>query len=152
MAGKSASYPHRKGDFMIRRLIAAVFAPLAFGLIPADAQDAKPPSVKEVMKKINYRDTALCPLLGRALKAEQPSWDEVQRQARQLAQCADALALNDPPRGEKASWRQLTKAYIASAHELDQAAQKQDRAAALAAHARLANPATCNGCHQVHRN
>jgi hypothetical protein len=140
------------GGSMKRWLIATALLSLGLWLSRIDAQDTKPPTIKEVMKKINYRDAALCPLVGRALKADQPSWDEVQRQTRQLAQLADALALNDPPRGEKASWQQLTKAYIASAHELDQAAQRQDRAAALAAHARLANPAGCNGCHKEHRN
>jgi hypothetical protein len=137
---------------MQRGMLALVLVCLVLGLVSAIAQESKPPSIKEVMKKINNKDAALCPRLGRALKAEQPSWDEVQREARQLALSADALALNDPPRGDKASWQQLTKAYIAAAHELDQASQRQDRAAALAAHAKLANPATCNGCHKVHRN
>ncbi|OAI54716.1 hypothetical protein AYO44_14415 [Planctomycetaceae bacterium SCGC AG-212-F19] len=125
---------------------------VATWLTAAGAQNAKPPTVKEIMKKVNFRDGALCPLLGRALKVDQPNWDEVQRETHQFATLVDALGQNEPPRGDKASWQQLTKSYIAAAHELDMAAQRKDRNAALAAHAKVANPATCNGCHKVHRN
>jgi len=133
-------------------MTAIVLAGLGFGLTLADAQNAKPPTVKEIMKKVNFRDGSLCPLLGRALKVDEPNWDEVQREAHQFTTLVNALALNDPPRGDKASWQQLTKSYGTAAKELDDAAQRKDRAAALSAHAKVANPATCNGCHKVHRN
>jgi hypothetical protein len=135
-----------------RLIVAAGLIGITAWLGAADAQNAKPPTVKDIMKKVNFRDGSLCPLLGRALKVEQPNWDEVQREAHQFATLADALGQNDPPRGDKASWQELTKSYIATAHELDNAAQRKDRNAALAAHAKLANPATCNGCHKLHRN
>lgn len=125
---------------------------VAFGLTGADAQDAKPPTVKEIMKKVNFRDGALCPLLGRALKVDEPNWEEVQRETQQFATLVNALAQHDPPRGDKASWQQLAKTYGAAAKELDDATQRKDRPAALAAHAKVANPATCNGCHKAHRN
>ena len=138
---------------MKRWLIAMVaLVSLASWLAIADAQDAKPPTVKEIMKKANFRDGSLCPLLGRALKVDEPNWDEVQREAHLFATLVSALGQNDPPRGDKASWQQLTKTYGAAAKELDDAAQRKDRASALAAHAKVANPATCNGCHKVHRN
>jgi hypothetical protein len=143
----------RTGEPSMKKwLIAAALAGVGMWLSSADAQNAKPPSVKEVMKRINYRDSALCPLLGRALKVEQPNWDEIQREAHQLALFAGALAQNEPPKGDKASWQQLTKAYIAAANELDAAAQRKDKVASVNAHAKLANPATCTGCHKMHRN
>src|SRR5262245_55994077 len=75
--------------------------------IGVGAQDGKAPSVKEVMKKINYRDTALCPSLGKRLKADAPNWDEVQKDANEFLTSVEALTKNDPPRGEHASWTKL---------------------------------------------
>jgi hypothetical protein len=125
---------------------------LSLWISTALAQNGKPPTVKEVMKKINYRDTALTPTVGKELRADPPNWDEVQRDARLLMTYVEALAKNDPPQGDKASWEQMTRAYIQGARELDAAAQKKDRSAAQAAHAKIANPAHCNSCHKVHRN
>ena len=117
-----------------------------------NAQNEKTPSVKEVMKKINYRDTALCPSLGKRLKADAPNWDEVQKDAREFLTSVEALTKNDPPRGERASWTKLTNDYIADARALDGAAQRKDKSATVAAHAKVANPAYCNNCHKAHRN
>jgi hypothetical protein len=137
---------------MSRLIVVGTLAALTFWLAAAGAQDGKTPSVKEVMKKLNAKDAALCPTLGKALKADAPNWDEVQQETRVFLVTAEALAKNDPPHGDRASWTKLTTAYIADAREMDSAAQKKDRNAALAAHAKLANPATCNGCHKMHKN
>lgn len=125
---------------------------LMLAVVSAGAQGGKTPTVKEVMKKLNYRDAALCPTIGKALKANPVNWDEVQKEARQFAEFAEALPKNDPPAGDKASWNKLTQAYVSAAQELNAAAQRKDQAAAVTAHGKLANPATCNGCHKTHRN
>jgi hypothetical protein len=118
----------------------------------ADAQNGKPPTVKEAMSKLNKGPASLCPLVGKAIKADPPNWDEIQKESKQVLVLADALVKNDPPRGDKASWDKLAKAYWASAKELDDAAQKKDKNGAAAAHAKLASSAGCNGCHKAHRN
>lgn len=138
---------------MKQSLIAGVtLVALVLVVLTAGAQDGKTPSVKEVMKKLNYRDAALCPLLGKALKANPVNWDEVQKETQLFVTFAEALPKNDPPAGDKASWNQLTKAYVSAAQELNAAAQRKDQAAAVTAHAKVANPATCNGCHKAHRS
>jgi len=129
------------------RVAGATLAALALGMVVVGAPEGKLPSVKEVMKQLNYRDAALCPTLGKALKAEPVNWDAVQEEARQFVVLAAALPKNDPPAGDRASWMQRTRAYVAVVQELNAAAQRRDRAAALTAHGKLANPATCNGCH-----
>jgi hypothetical protein len=122
-------------------------------LIPlAQAQDGKTPTIKDIMKKLNYRDTALCPTLGKSLRADPPNWDDVQKDARTCLNCVELLARLDPPKGDRGSWQKFSQAYLMAARELDSAAQRKDRPAAQAAHQKLANPAMCNGCHNIHRN
>jgi hypothetical protein len=133
-------------------LIACLLTALVLWTATVAAQNDKPLSVKEVMKKINYRDSALCPVLGKMLKADAPDWDEIQKGSKQYLLNVEALTKNDPPRGDRASWTKLTNDYVADARALDAAAQKKDKPAALAAHAKVANPAYCNGCHKAHRN
>jgi hypothetical protein len=132
--------------------LTAALVTLAWYTAPADGQAGKPPTVKEVMKKLNYRDAALTPMLGRALKADSPSWDEIQRDSRTLVNWIDLLSKQDPPKGDKAHWQKLAGAYALDARALDAAVGKRDKPAAQAAHARLANPAACNACHNAHRN
>src|SRR6516165_4331720 len=104
----------------------------------ADAQNDKPPSVKEVMKKLNHRDTALCPTLGKLLKADAPNWPEIQQDSKQFVMTVEMLTKNDPPRGDKASWNKLTGDYVADACALDDAIQREDKPASLTAHAKIA--------------
>jgi cytochrome c556 len=118
----------------------------------AGAQNGKTPSVKEVMKKINYRDTALCPSLGKMLKADAPNWDEIQKDVKQIVANVEELPKNDPPRGDRTNWNKLTGDYLADAKALDAAVQRKDKSGALAAHAKIANPAYCTACHKAHRN
>lgn len=127
-------------------------AALILSTATVDAQNGKPPTVKEAMAKLNKGPTSLCPMLGKAIKAEAPNWEEIQKESKQVLVLAEALVKNDPPRGEKASWDKLSKTYWANAKELDDAAQKKDKNGATAAHAKLANSASCNGCHKAHRN
>lgn len=140
---------------MIRWLAAAAMLTILAAWLwagSAGAQNGKPPTVKEVMKKINHRDTALAPVLGKMLKAETPNWEDIQKDAKLFLASVEELPKNDPPRGERTSWDKLTAAYVADAKALDAAAQRKDKAAALSAHAKIANPAYCNACHKMHRN
>jgi len=131
-------------------LLACVLGLLAL-TAPADGQNAKVPSIKEVMAKLNKGPNALGPTLGKAIKAETPNWDEIQKETQAFQTYVAALLKHDPPRGDRASWDKLTKAYLQGAQALDAAAQKKDKAAATAAHAKLANSANCNACHNAHR-
>ena len=76
--------------------------------------------------------------------------DEVQAGARALHKLVAALARNAPPKGEKASWDQLTKAYADNAKKLEDAALKKDLKAARAAAAAMGD-ASCTACHKAHR-
>jgi cytochrome c556 len=115
----------------------------------AGEADLPPSPVREVMQKLAKGPGALTSQINRALRAEAPSWESIQPQAREYAQLAASLGQYDPPRGDKQSWTRLTSAYAENAAQLDKAAQAKDKDAALAAHAALGR--SCGSCHQAHR-
>jgi cytochrome c556 len=118
--------------------------------VPVGPGDAESPSkIKQIMMKVGRGPQALNGAIGRGLDAEQPAWDTLQPQAKEYAQLASDLGLNDPPKGSKESWKQYTSSYAESAAALERAAQAKDQSAAKAAHAKLTE--SCKGCHQEHR-
>jgi cytochrome c556 len=128
-------------------LAAAMAAAVALwpsaGAAPADG-----PDVKEIMGKAN-KPTGLYYTLARDLKDDEPSWPDVQKEAKELAQLIAALKKATPPRGDKSSWDSLTKAYAADAAALSAAADKKDKKAAQAVHARMGE--ACDACHDKHK-
>jgi hypothetical protein len=106
--------------------------------------------IKMIMKKVNS-PTGLVYNIGKDLKDDEPDWDNIQQETKELAELAAMLPKNKPPRGDKESWARLTASYVEAAKALDAAAQKKNLSAAKSAQARLAAPATCKGCHAQHR-
>jgi hypothetical protein len=133
------------------RRTAALAAAMAAALLawpPAGAAPADGPDIKEIMGKAN-KPTGLYYTLARDLKDEEPSWSDVQKETKELAQLIAALKKATPPKGDKSSWDALTKAYAADAAALAAAADKRDKKAAQAVHARMGE--ACDACHKVHR-
>jgi cytochrome c556 len=134
--------------------LACVVSVLAFVAVvesirsPAGAQEDKAPTIKAIMKKMHSGDTSLRPTIAKALKAEAPDWEEIQKATKEFSKFADSLAKNPPPRGEKESWEKLTKEFVANAHAMDESAKKKDKEGAKVAHSKLGN---CKGCHDAHR-
>jgi len=124
---------------------------VALWVLPAGAQNGKPPTAKELMQKLNKGPNSLCPTIGKELKAENPSWEQVQKDAKEFVTLATALAAAKPPKDEDNTWDKHAKAYAADARALESAVDKKDKAAAQKAHAKLANMKTCNDCHGLHR-
>jgi hypothetical protein len=108
----------------------------------------KPHDIKEIMNKLN-KPVAIGPNLGKDLKEDDLDWDEIQRETKEYAQYAEDLGKNDPPRGDKGSWSNLTKAYADNAKQMDFSAQQKDRKGTQAAHKKLMD--SCTACHKVHR-
>ena len=135
---------------MVRKTLLAILA-LALLLVnrPAGAGTADAPTVKEIMKKANS-PTGIYANLGQDLKDDNPSWPDIQQEAKDLAKLASQLRQATPPRGDKDSWDKLTKAYADNAKTLAQATAKMDQAAARAAWATMGGDA-CKTCHKAHR-
>jgi len=127
----------------------ALLAAAAVVVSPAGAQGEKTPSIKEIMTKAN-KPNGLYFNLSKDLKDDELMWDEIQKEAKDLARLAAALAKNEPVKGPKDSWAKLTKDYSDNARALDEAAQKKDLRAVQTAHGKLGGM-TCMNCHKAHR-
>jgi cytochrome c556 len=106
------------------------------------------PDIKEIMSKAN-KPGGFYFALVRDLKDDEPPWDDVQAGAKALNKLAAVLGKNTPPKGDKTSWDQLTKAYADNAKALEAAALKKDKKAAQTAATALGE--SCNACHKAHR-
>jgi cytochrome c556 len=69
--------------------------------------------------------------------------------SKEYAELANCLGKNKCPKGSADSWAKLCKSYAEDAKELDTAAGKKDKAAALVAWGKLNK--SCQGCHDEHR-
>jgi len=134
---------------MMRSIVGLLLLGLVVLTARVDAQGEKAPEIKEIMGKLN-KPTGVYFSMARELKEDTPMWDEVQAQAKILAQQAAALAKTQPPKGDKASWDALVKAYADNARKAQTAVQRMDKTAAQAAMA-LMGKAACNKCHEAHR-
>jgi hypothetical protein len=101
------------------------------------------------MVKLTKGPNSLTPVIGKELETDPPPWETIQAQTKEYAKLAEALGLNDPPKGTRESWATLTADFAATAAELDKAAQARDEDAALAAHGKL--EVSCMSCHREHR-
>jgi hypothetical protein len=112
------------------------------------AADGATPDISTIMRKVNGKGG-----LHKGLKGEidvaSPKWDDIAKKTKEYSELAAALGKNAPPKGEKASWDRLTKTYATNAKDLHAAAEKKDKAAALAAHGK--NSKMCSACHGAHR-
>jgi cytochrome c556 len=116
---------------------------------PVPAQGDKPSEVKEIMVKVNKTGTGLYSVVVQELRQDDTNWDEVKKDAKEIARLGAMLGKLDPPKGEKDSWQKLTKAYAENTKALDTAAAKMDKDATKAAAAKLGE--SCDTCHKSHR-
>jgi hypothetical protein len=131
---------------VVRGGIVAAVA-LTFGLGGAVA--LAPATAKDIMGKLNKGPSSLFPNLKRELQKDEPDWADVQAQTKEYASLAASLSQARPPKGTKESWVKLTQDYAAAAKTMNDAAQKKDKSAALAAHNKLQK--ACMACHNAHR-
>jgi hypothetical protein len=110
------------------------------------ANNLADPTIKEVMKKVNTGKDGLKSVIDADIKAAK--WDDLTTKAKELVPLAKALGKNDPPKGDKESWKKLTDAYAKAAEDLEAAAEKKDATAAAAAFKGITG---CMACHSVHR-
>jgi hypothetical protein len=129
---------------------AIALAGLVIFAIRSSGQPAATPTVKEIMGKAHKGPNSILSTVGKDLRdIDGPDWDEIKRSARELVSLGSALGKNDPPKGDKASWQKLTKAYTEDAQSLLSAAAKKNKSAAESAHKRLQS--SCTSCHKAHR-
>jgi cytochrome c556 len=128
-------------------LLILLLAGVVVGL--GGAEPGKAPDIKQIMQRAN-KPTGIYFNLKKDLEDEEPSWTEMRTEAHDLAQLAAALGKQTPPKGDKASWMKLSRAYADNAQGLYQAVAKKDKKAARAALTRMGGD-TCKTCHKAHR-
>jgi hypothetical protein len=116
---------------------------------PTTPNEEPPSKIRQVMKKMNDPKQGLLPAVGAELAADEPPWDKLGGQARDLVRMSDDLGQNDPPKGSKESWQQQTKALADLAAELDRAVQSRDRDKAKTAQENMTR--SCKACHREHK-
>jgi cytochrome c556 len=137
---------------MYRLLVLAGVLSLAVVVAQVQAQDKdtksdKPKSIGAIMKKAHAGDEALRSAVTKALKAK--DFDKALSPMKAWVALATHLNTFDPPRGNKESWKKLTKEYGQEVTGLAKAIQRKDTDAALAT-LKVIN-ASCGDCHKAHR-
>ena len=130
-------------------VLAGLLALAALAGGPNLALQDSPPTIAEVMRKLNSGTTSLTPTLAKDLKDAEPDWEGIQETTAEYVKLTAGLPTATPSKGDKASWQRLARAYVANARALDAAAKRKDRRGAATALARIQG--SCKACHQVHR-
>lgn len=115
----------------------------------AGADDAKTPTVKEIMGALSKGPNAALGQTKKALSSTPPNWKAAKAAAVTLRAHAPALTKNSPPKGDKASWTTKSEAFSKDCLALADALDKEDLAAANSAQGRLGM--SCMSCHREHR-
>jgi hypothetical protein len=122
---------------------------MGFAALGTSADKEKDPTIKEIMTKAHKGGDSLIEKLGKELKADEPKWDDIQKQSKELVDLGTALGKNKPPQGGQESWDKLTKKYLDEAKVLDEAAKKKNKTAT--ADAQMTLKTYCADCHKVHK-
>jgi cytochrome c556 len=137
---------------MIRRtptLALLLAALLGLSTLPvSSARDDKPLDAHAIMEKANKPGGPYFHVVSE-LKAKDPDWEDVQDDSAELTRLAKALVKTTPPKGDAASWKTLTAAYVDTTTALEKAALAKNLGTARAAIARMGE--SCTACHKVHR-
>ena len=136
----------------VRAALLAAFGVVAVavaggGLSADDKKDEKLPDIGEIMKKAHGKTDGYLTKLKTAAKGGK--WDEAKSTAKDLTIVADALAKNEPPKGDKKSWEKLTKEYIATSKKIDEAAKKEDAKGVNDGVGKIGM--SCGGCHKARK-
>jgi cytochrome c556 len=134
---------------MLKLLPTTVILIAALGVATA-APTPMAKTVKEIMGKINKGSNAMVIMLKRELQKDNPNWTEIQSQTKEYAALAAELKDAKPPKGDAASWAKLSQEFADTSKAMNDAAQKKDKANALAANNKLTN--SCVACHKGHRD
>jgi hypothetical protein len=121
--------------------VMAAVAMLVGGAVWLRAADTKTTKadIKELMRKTNKGEESPMGKLSKELKADEPSWDEVQKQLKELRALSSALADCEETN------KRAAEGYQKGVTALDEAATKKDKAAAVEARSKLLN--SCFTCH-----
>jgi cytochrome c556 len=76
-------------------------------------------------------------------------WDDASTSSKAWLEAAEAMGKNDPPLGDKKSWKDQTDKYLTNVKAVDSAVGKKDPSALTKALGTFG--ASCGGCHSKHK-
>ena len=123
------------------------------GSAPAAQAAAKGLSIMDLMLVV-HDPNGLLIQVRRALQgtgpADEKAWKSVQARAAVITSLVETILVPaSPAKGDKASWKQKTSAYLAAVKALAAAATKEDAATAKDAVTKLSK--SCTPCHDAHK-
>ena len=128
-----------------------VIAVVAFVVpVAALAFDDETPSIKTVMGKLHKGSTSQTNTLKKQAQANPPDWEAIGKTTKDFVILGASLAKNDPPKGDKESWKKLATKYFDNAKALDDAAKDKDITKLQAAQKSMG--ASCKACHTAHKD
>jgi cytochrome c556 len=119
------------------------------GVVSRGASDETPATIEKIMDTLHKGKKSTLAALKTALKSQSPDWATVQKESKTYSKFATDLPKNDPPKGDPAAFKKLAKALVANAKTLNDAAEKEDLAAANAALRKIGG--SCKSCHDAHK-
>ena len=129
--------------------LALALVALAVPVAALAVDEDKTPTVKDIMNKLHKGSTSQSNALKKQAQANPPDWDAIGKTTKDFVILGAAMAKNDPPKGEKESWKKLADKYFANAKGLDDAAKDKDIDKLKAAQKSMAG--SCNACHEAHK-
>jgi hypothetical protein len=114
----------------------------------AEGQDGGA-SIKKVMGKLHGKGKGLLFSVQKGLQAETPDWPAIKKSSKLIAELSATITDVEPPKGEKDNYSKLSKAYLASAKDLQEAADAEEIDKAKASTKKLMG--TCKTCHAAHK-
>ena len=117
--------------------------------VAAFALDDEKKTIKEVMAKLHKGSTSQQKALGKLAQANPPDWDAIGKVTKDFVILGATLGKNDPPKGDKESWKKLSQAYLETSESLDKAAADKDLDKLKAAQKTMG--ASCKACHSAHK-
>lgn len=118
--------------------------------VAALALDDETPSVEKVMAKLHKGSNSEQKALQKQVQATPTNWEAIGKITKDFVILGAALGKNDPPKGDKESWKKLSAQYLATAEELDKAATDKDLDKLKATQKKMGG--SCKACHTAHKD
>ena len=128
-------------------VVAVALIPVA--AVTVGAFEDETPTIKAVMGKLHKGSKAQQKVLEAQVKASPTDWEAIQKTTKDFVILGAALEKNDPPRGEKESWKKFAGKYYANAKALDDAAEAKDLAKVKDTQKAIGG--SCKACHDTHK-
>jgi cytochrome c556 len=111
-----------------------------------DKKDGKVPSIKKIMQATHSK-TGFRAKYQQAVKGG--DWEKAEKIAKDWLTCAENLAKNEPPKGEKQDWEKMAKNYTKAVKNIEEASGKKDAEQVKDSLGFIGK--SCGTCHKAHK-